>query len=239
LRGIECRSLTKRYGSVLALEDVSVSAAPGSVVCVLGPSGGGKSTLVRQMHLLEAPDHGEILVDGRPTPKNGKARLEMIRRFGLVQQRPGLLRGTSMENVAFPLRARGAPPAKARAEAASWLARLGLAGRADALPHELSGGEAQRVALARALVTRPDFLLVDEGTNQLDPHAVRLAESVIREQAARGCTVLLVTHNVPQTLRMADSFVFLEEGRVVESGPRAQLAVPETEELRLFLETGS
>jgi ABC-type polar amino acid transport system ATPase subunit len=236
---LEARSLTKRYGNVEALSRVSVDVQGSAILCVAGPSGGGKSTLLRQLHLLEPPDEGEIRIDGVAPASTGRPRRESLRRFALVQQRPGLLRASVRDNVAFPLVARGVGREQARDEAARWLGLLGLEARLRAEPSGLSGGEAQRVALARALCTRPDFLLLDEGTNQLDPHAVRRVESVIREEAERGCAVVLVTHNIPQMLRMADAFVFLEDGKVAEAGRRDQLDRPRTEALRFFLETGS
>ena len=235
---VEARNVTRRYGDVTALDGVDVRVRPGKITCVLGASGSGKSTLVRLLHLLQGADEGEILVDGRLAPMKGHQWLETVRRFSLVQQRPGLLRATAIENVAFPLRARGQPRRWVEEVATEWLSRLGLASRARAGAANLSGGEAQRVALARALCTRPDVLLVDEGTNQLDPLSARLVEGILKQEGARGCAVLLVTHNVPQAKRMADEFVFLEAGRVLESGSGGRLAKPDSEALQLFLETG-
>lgn len=232
---LEARSVARRYRGVRALDGASLAVDAGEVVAVLGASGSGKSTLVRLLHLLEAPDAGDVLVDGARAPAGGPARLALVRRFGFVQQRPGLLRLRAWENVAFPLRARGASRSAARAEALAWLARLGVASRAEALPHALSGGEAQRVGLARALAPRPDALLLDEATNQLDPAAARLVEDLVREEARRGVAVLLVTHSVAQAKRLATRVAFLAEGRVAEEGESSVLDAPRSPALARFV----
>lgn len=235
---LEARSLARRYTNVEALRGADLHVQGGEVLAVVGASGAGKSTLLRLLHLLEAPDAGEVLLDGAAPAPDGAAWRAAVRRFGLVQQRPGLLRQRAVDNVAFPLRAREVPRAAALASADAWLARLGLAARRDAWPHELSGGEAQRVALARALAPRPDALLFDEATNQLDPASVALVEGVLREERARGCAIVLVTHNLAQVRRIADRVAFLHEGRVAEEGPAPLLDAPATPAFRAFVEAG-
>jgi len=207
-----------------ALRDASLSVAAGECVALLGPSGSGKTTLVRILATLLAPESGHVAAPP-------------LRRIGLVQQRPGFLRASTLDNVAYPLRVRGASRATARRVAAERLVALGLAARADAGAWTLSGGEAQRAGLARALVARPDALLLDEATNQLDPEWTRRVEDLLRAERARGCAVLLVTHSVAQARRLADRVALLEEGRIVEEGPAAEtLASPRTERLRAFVE---
>lgn len=210
----------------LALQGVSLRAARGETHAVLGPSGSGKSTLLRVLCGLEPPREGTVRVDG--------ARLDALatrRRIGYVQQQPGLLRGSALANVTLPLRARGI---RDDAPARAALARLGVAPQARSV--NLSGGEAQRVALARAIVTSPDALLLDEPTNQLDPEGTRLVEAIVREQAARGAAIVLVTHSIPQARRLAQCVAFLEAGRVVQSGPTAAVFADPAPRLRAFLD---
>lgn len=228
---LAARGVSKRYGTLGALDGVDIDVSRGEAVALLGASGSGKSTLLRLLHLIEPPDAGTVLFDGAP-PRDA---LAAIRRMGLVQQKPGLLRMSAWENVAFPLRARGVPRAQARARAVAWLARFGLEQRAEAHASVLSGGEAQRVGLARALAPRPDVLLLDEATNQLDPESARAVEAVLREEAHRGAAVLIVTHSVAQAKRVADRVVFLREGRVVEAGGVATLDAPASEAFARFV----
>lgn len=234
---LSCEGLARSYRDIHALRGVAVEARAGEVLAVLGASGSGKSTLLRLLHLVERPDAGVVRIDGEPVPE-GPRRLAALRRLALVQQRPGLLRMGALRNAAFACRARGASRQEAEARALAWLDRLGLAARAAAPAHRLSGGEAQRVALAGALATRSDALLLDEATNQLDPAGVRLVEGVIREEASRGCAVVLVTHQVAQARRVADRFVLLEKGRVAEAGRVAGLDAPGSDALKAFLAFG-
>lgn len=226
----------RSFGEVHALHDVALDVRAGETTVVMGASGSGKSTLLRLLGLLDAPTAGRVLLEGREVPPTGAAWLEAVRRIGLVQQRPGLLRATTVENVAFPLRGRGVARRAAEQDATRWLDRLGLASKADARASTLSGGEAQRTALARALVARPDVLLLDEATNQLDGEATRLVEAILREERARGCALVLVSHDVRQARRLADRFLFLVKGRAEASGPRAMLDSPTAPALATFLE---
>lgn len=234
---LSCEGLARRYRDVEALRDVTLDARAGEVLAVLGASGSGKSTLLRLLHLLERPDAGVVRLDGEVVPE-GPRRLAALRRLALVQQRPGLLRMDALRNAAFATRARGVPRSEAEARALAWLERLGLAARARTPAHRLSGGEAQRVALAGALATRSDALLLDEATNQLDPAGVRLVEGILREEAARGCAVVLVTHQVAQARRVADRFVLLEKGIVAEAGDVSRLDAPQSDALASFLAFG-
>lgn len=232
---LQARGVRVAFGGAEALRGADLAVREGEIVALLGASGSGKSTLVRALHLLLEPDAGAVLLDGQSVPP--PARREAMRRLSLVQQQPGLLRAGALENVAFPLRARGGPKAEARERARAALAEVGLAHKADAPAATLSGGEAQRVAVARALVTRPEALLVDEGTNQLDPASVLLVEGLLRRERDEGRAVVLVTHSVAQARRVADRVAFLEAGRVAEEGPaREVLSAPRTQGLRAFLD---
>jgi polar amino acid transport system ATP-binding protein len=230
---IAAQGVWKEYDGRRVLDDVAFESVGGRIACLLGPSGSGKSTLLRILMGLEPADAGRVRIEGLPEDP-----LAIRRATGLVQQTPGLLRTTAWRNVAFQLRARGLSATEARQAAHDWLERLGVADRAEALPHELSGGQTQRVALARALAAKPTLLFVDEGTNQLDARAVLHVESLLRYEASRGCAVVLVTHNVSQATRIADSFVYLDGGRVVEAGPGQGLRSPSTDSLRLAAEAG-
>lgn len=233
---LAARHVARAYGPVHALRDASLTARRGEVLALIGPSGAGKSTLLRLLHGLEGADAGEVHLDGAPLPAKGPARLAAVRRLALVQQKPGFLQGSARENVAFPLRARGTPRAEALARADALLARFGLTARAHAPARHLSGGEAQRAALARALIARPDGLLLDEFTNQLDPDNEEAAERAVLAERARGAAVVVVTHRVAQVRRLADRVAFLHEGRVMEEGPaRDVLEAPRDPLLARFL----
>ncbi len=207
----------KSYAGRTVLDVDHLDVSSGELLAILGPSGAGKSTLLRLLNFLEAPDAGSILFDGQPLPDGPSPALR--RRVTTVFQRPALLNRSVRDNVAYGLRLRGESP-DGRVEDA--LARMDLTALARAPAHRLSGGETQRVALARALVLRPDVLLLDEPTANLDPYNVALIESIVREQNARlGVTVVLVTHNVFQARRIAGRVGLLLGGKLIEVAPTA------------------
>lgn len=194
-----------------------LTIAPGEIFGLVGPSGAGKSTLLRLLNGLEAPTSGEIWLDDQPLSPGSPLRL--LRRVTLVFQRPLLLHRSVRDNVAYGLRVRGLR-ADGRLDAV--LERVGLHTLASQPAHKLSGGELQRAALARALVIKPDVLLLDEPTANLDPYNVGLIETIIREQnQTRGPTVVLVTHNVFQARRLAHRAGLLLDGKLVEAAPTA------------------
>ncbi len=207
----------KSYAGRTVLDVGHLDVSSGELLAILGPSGAGKSTLLRLLNFLEAPDAGTILFDGQPLPDGPSPAL--CRRVTTVFQRPALLNRSVRDNVAYGMRLRGESP-DGRVEDA--LARMDLTALAGAPAHRLSGGETQRVALARALVLRPDVLLLDEPTANLDPYNVALIESIVREQNARlGVTVVLVTHNVFQARRLAGRAGLLLNGKLIEVAPAA------------------
>lgn len=194
-----------------------LDVSSGELLAILGPSGAGKSTLLRLLNFLEPSDAGTILFDGQPLPHTPPPQLR--RRVTTVFQKPALLNRSVRDNVAYGLRLRGESP-DGRVEDA--LARMDLTALAGAPVHRLSGGETQRVALARALVLRPDVLLLDEPTANLDPYNVALIEAMVREQNTRfGVTVVLVTHNVFQARRLAGRVGLLLNGKLIEVAPTA------------------
>jgi len=209
------RDVTVRYGArtVLAIEELDIRR--GEVLAVVGPSGAGKSTLLRLLNWLEPPDDGEIHFEGGIYGAQREPPLALRRRVTTVFQRPVLLQRSVAENVAYGLRLRG--QRDSAAEIAATLDEVGLAELAQQPARTLSGGEAQRVALARAMVLRPDALLLDEPTANLDPYNVGLIEQIVaRLNQEHGTTIVLVTHNVHQARRLAQRVLFLLDGRAVE-----------------------
>jgi polar amino acid transport system ATP-binding protein len=229
------RGLSKRFGTVTALDGVDLDVAAGEIVCLLGPSGSGKSTLLRCINHLERPDAGAVWVDGEMIGfrRQGNALVELRdpeiarqrRRCGMVFQRFNLWPHlTVLQNITEgPLRVLATPPAEAEETAHTLLSRVGLAGREGAFPAQLSGGQQQRVAIARALAMQPQVLLFDEPTSALDPELVGEVLQVMRDLAATGITMIVVTHELGFAREVAHRAVFMDAGRVVEQGDAARL----------------
>lgn len=217
---LESRQVTKRYGSFLALDGTNFQTGDDArVVALLGPSGGGKSTLLRVLGGLLLPEVGEVLVDGSPLPHDPEAALVALRKNGFVFQGYNLFPHLSaLENIVLPLRTvHGWSSVEATARAVELLTRLGLAEHQHKRPAELSGGQQQRAAIARALAPKPDLLLLDEPTSALDPVMTGEVLDVIRELAEGGQQIVLATHEISFAKKVADWVVFLAQGRVEES----------------------
>ncbi|WP_269505893.1 amino acid ABC transporter permease/ATP-binding protein [Burkholderia sp. IMCC1007] len=239
--------VSKSFGSLKVLDNVSLAIPSGSVTVVLGQSGSGKSTLLRTINHLERVDEGFIDIDGELVGyrRDGRTLYELkekdiLRRraeVGMVFQSFNLFPHlTVLENIVEAPVAAGLSRAEAEAEARALLARVGLAGKADAWPRQLSGGQQQRVAIARALALKPTVLLFDEPTSALDPELVNEVLDVIRQLARSGTTLIIVTHEIGFAREVADTIVFMDGGRVVESGPpSAVLAAPAHPRTREFL----
>ncbi|WNJ93208.1 amino acid ABC transporter ATP-binding protein [Bosea sp. 685] len=245
---VQALSLTKRFGSLAALDSVSLDVAAGEVVCIIGPSGSGKSTLLRCINQLERIDGGAIWVDGELAGfRRTSDRLieltdkEIARQrlaSGMVFQRFNLFgHMTALQNVIEgPVTVLKQPRAAAIAEAERLLARVGLAEKSGAYPSELSGGQQQRVAIARALATKPRLMLFDEPTSALDPELVGEVLAVMRDLAKSGMTMIVVTHELGFAREVADRVVFMDQGRLIEQGPPAQvLSAPEHPRTRDFI----
>lgn len=245
---VEIRSVHKRFGSLEVLRGIDLSVRSGEVTVVLGPSGSGKSTLLRTINHLEKVDNGWISVDGtlvgyrRDGNKLYELReREVLRqrtRIGFVFQNFNLFPHlTVVENIIeAPVAALGRPKREAVAAAEKLLARVGLADKAGAYPRQLSGGQQQRVAIARALALEPKLLLFDEPTSALDPELVGEVLDVIKDLALQGTTMIVVTHEIGFAREVADTVVFMDEGRIVEQGaPGDVLDRPEHERTRAFL----
>lgn len=238
---IRISGLRKSFDGRLVLDDVHLEVGRGRIVSVIGQSGGGKSTLMRCVNLLERPDRGTVEVAGEVVHDDGRMvcrDLPRLRRtVGMVFQRFHLFPHlTAVENVVLAQRRAGVPEKEALERAVALLRRVGVAHRGLAQPEQLSGGEQQRVAIARALALKPEVLLFDEPTSSLDPEATREVLSVMRELAADGMTMMLVTHELPFAREVSDHVVFVDGGRIVEEGhPDEVLGSPAQPRTREFL----
>jgi len=238
------RGVRTRFGTTEVLHGIDLSVNRGEVVAVLGPSGGGKSTLLRALNYLTPFCDGEVEIAGhrlRPgmSERGDAAALRAVRtRAGMVFQSFHLFPHLSaLENVMeAPRHVLGLQPAAVRARAEALLGRVGMLAHAAAFPHMLSGGQQQRVAIARALAMEPAVLLLDEPTSALDPRLVGEVLAVVTDLALGGQTMLIVTHEIGFARRVAHRVVILVEGRIAESGPPAQvLDAPRTAATRAFL----
>ncbi|WGD37101.1 amino acid ABC transporter ATP-binding protein [Lysinibacter sp. HNR] len=243
---ITIEGVSKAYDGVPVLNDVNLTVSPGEVVALLGPSGSGKSTLLRVINHLESVDRGAVTIDGefigyerRGNKLHELHEREILRRrtsVGMVFQNFNLFPHlTALENITTaPIALSRATRAEAVEQAHTLLARVGLRDRADHYPRQLSGGQQQRVAIARTLALQPKVLLFDEPTSALDPELVGEVLDVIRGLAREGKTLLIVTHEIGFAREVAHRVVFLDRGRVLESGPPGQVLVspqhPRTQE---------
>ena len=246
---VEIRGVHKSFGDLEVLRGIDLTIAPGEVTAILGPSGSGKSTLLRSINHLEPVTSGLISVDGEVIGYRRDGDLlhelrepEVLRQrtaIGMVFQSFNLFAHmTALENITeAPRRALDVKRAEAEAHARELLALVGLSEKAGAYPRQLSGGQQQRVAIARALALRPKVLLFDEPTSALDPELVDEVLAVIRSLASAGTTLVIVTHEISFARDVADTVVFMDQGRIVEQGPPAQVIdSPAHERTRSFLQ---
>ncbi|PFG41344.1 amino acid ABC transporter ATP-binding protein (PAAT family) [Georgenia soli] len=249
---VRVRGVHKFFGDLHVLRGVDLTVPRGSVCVVVGPSGSGKSTLLRCVNELEQIDAGRIEVDGelmgyREEVRRGRPELFRLHprdiarqrsRIGMVFQRFNLFpHMTAVQNVMeAPVQVRGTGRAQARERALELLGRVGLSDRVDHYPAQLSGGQQQRVAIARALAMDPELMLFDEPTSALDPELVGEVLGVMKDLAAEGMTMIVVTHEIGFAREVGDHLVLMDEGVVVEQGaPRAVLDRPAQERTRKFL----
>ncbi|GAA1470745.1 Glutamine transport ATP-binding protein GlnQ [Corynebacterium felinum] len=245
---IHAQQVCKSFSGLEVLKGIDLEVPKGSVTCLIGPSGSGKSTLLRCVNHLEKITAGRLYVDGELIgyrEKNGvlyeiseKAAARQRSDIGMVFQNFNLFpHRTALENVMeAPVHVKGIPVAQAREKALDLLAQVGLAHKADAYPSQLSGGQQQRVAIARAVAMEPKLMLFDEPTSALDPELVGEVLRVMRELAAQGMTMLVVTHEMGFAREVSDQVVFMDGGVVVESGsPDQVINNPQHERTQAFL----
>jgi polar amino acid transport system ATP-binding protein len=243
---LRLENLHKRFGELEVLRGIDLEVKRGEVVCVLGPSGSGKSTLLRCINLLEQPEQGEIYLEGRDICKGagsaaGEAgwELDFLRqRIGIVFQHFNLFpHKTALQNVTLAQeKVLDRPREEAREKACDLLGRVGLGDKVDQYPERLSGGQQQRVAIARALAMDPHLMLFDEVTSALDPELIKEVLDVLRELAAEGMTMVVVTHEMGFARDVGDRVIFMDDGAIVEEGPpRAVLDEPREERTKRFL----
>ena len=245
---VSIRNVRKTFGDNEVLKSVDLEVSKGEVVCLIGRSGSGKTTLLRCINHLEPVDSGVIKVDGQYVGyrEANHALVELPERkvavnrreVGIVFQQFNLFpHMTVLENVLEgPIKVRRAARAEAQAQGRALLERVGMADKRDAYPSQLSGGQQQRVAIARALAMRPKLMLFDEPTSALDPELVGEVLDVMRSLAADGMTMIVVTHELRFAEEVGHRIVFMEGGRIVESGPPRQLLRnPQTPGLSAFL----
>ncbi len=245
---VKLRGVRKRYGEREVLRGIDLDVEAGSVMCIIGPSGSGKSTLLSCINHLERIDAGRLWVAGElvgyrerggrlyELPERQIAR--MRRRVGMVFQQFNLFpHMTALGNIVeAPIRVKRVPAAQARERGMQLLQRVGLGGKSGSYPAQLSGGEQQRVAIARALAMDPELMLFDEPTSALDPELVGEVLAVMRDLAASGMTMIVVTHELAFAREVGDDLAFMADGLVVERGhPRDVLADPREPRTREFL----
>ncbi len=236
---IKVKNLKKYYlgDTVKALDDVSVEFESGKVVVVIGPSGSGKSTLLRSLNLLEEPTEGEIFFK-ESNILDKKTDINLMRqKMGMVFQQFNLFpHMTILKNLtAAPVKLLKMPKEEAEKKALSLLERVGLADRAASYPAQLSGGQKQRVAIVRALMMNPEVMLFDEPTSALDPEMVGEVLDVMKELAAEGMTMIVVTHEMGFAKEVADRIIFMDRGRIEEDGTAEEIfANPKSERLKNF-----
>jgi polar amino acid transport system ATP-binding protein len=245
---VRARGVRKKYGKLDVLRGVDFEVPAGSVLCVIGPSGSGKSTLLSCINHLEKLDGGRLWVDGELVgyrDRNGKLYelrdrevARNRRSIGMVFQRFNLFpHMTVLGNVIeAPMRVKKIPRQQAVARATELLARVGLADKHSAYPAQLSGGQQQRVAIARALAMDPKLMLFDEPTSALDPELVGEVLAVMKDLAASGMSMIVVTHELGFAREVGDHLLFMDQGVIVEQGPpRDVLARPRQERTKAFL----
>lgn len=226
---VRIRELCKSFHGRLVLNSIDLDVPKGKIISIIGQSGGGKTTLMRCVNLLERPESGQIYISGQPIFSEGRVvckDLALLRqRVGMVFQQFNLFpHFTAVENVTLAqMRAAKVPEREAVERSVRLLSRVGLSHRLMAYPEQMSGGEQQRVAIARALALGPTILLFDEPTSSLDPESTGEVLRVMRKLAEDGMTMILVTHELPFAREVSDWVVFIDGGRIVEQGTSAEV----------------
>ena len=235
---VSLKNVNKHFGDLHVLRDINLDVARGEVVVVIGPSGSGKSTLCRAINRLETIDDGEITIDGKALPAEGKALAKLRADVGMVFQSFNLFAHKSiLDNVALgPIKVKRTKAAEAKEKAMALLKRVGVDNQANKLPAQLSGGQQQRVAIARALAMKPKVMLFDEPTSALDPEMINEVLDTMVELAQEGMTMIVVTHEMGFARKAADRVIFMADGQIVEqAAPDEFLTNPKSDRAKDFL----
>ena len=235
---IEVKNLHKRFGANEVLRGINTTVSHGEVIAIIGPSGCGKSTFLRSLNLLEQPTDGQVLLDGIDITSKEVNINEMRQRVGMVFQQFNLFPNMTIKRniMLAPVELGKMTNAEASAKADELLERIGLADKADSYPDSLSGGQKQRVAIARALAMSPEVLLFDEPTSALDPEMVGEVLNLMKDVAAEGMTMIVVTHEMAFAREVANRVLFFSEGNITEEGkPEDVFGHPKSERLQQFL----
>jgi polar amino acid transport system ATP-binding protein len=235
---LDIHNVSRSFEARKALSGASLSLEDVRSLVLIGPSGGGKSTLLRIIAGLETPDSGTVAINGKSVAFDERSLLLHRRNIGVVFQAFNLFPHlTALENLLLPLTvAHGQTKAQAQDAALQILSRFGLEGHANQKPASLSGGQKQRIAIARALVTKPQLILLDEPTSALDPEMTHEVLEMIKELRDQGRELILATHEMAFAKNAADQIAFVAEGRILESGKPSELfASPKSPQLRMFL----
>ncbi|MEK3798793.1 amino acid ABC transporter ATP-binding protein [Peribacillus sp. FSL H8-0477] len=237
---LRIRNLNKSFGDLHVLKDIDMKVLESDVVCLIGSSGSGKSTLLRCLNFLEKRDSGQILIEGEEVNPETQNINKVREKVGMVFQHFHLFpHMTVIDNIIeAPVHVKKVPKKQALAEAKELLRKVGLEDKADVYPSKLSGGQKQRVAIARAMAMKPDVLLFDEPTSALDPELVGEVLSTMKELAEDGMTMVVVTHEMSFAREVSDWIIFMQEGRVIESGPPEEFFTnPKETRTKDFLQT--
>lgn len=235
---IKIEHLSKKFGDLVVLKDISTEIKTGEVVTIIGPSGTGKSTLLRCLNLLETPSGGSITINGEDILDKKTDVAKVRQKMNMVFQSFNLFSHLSvMENLTLgPIKLQGISEQEAQTKALELLRLVGLAEKADSYPDELSGGQQQRVAIARCLAMEPDIILFDEPTSALDPTMIREVLSVIRRLAKEGMTMAIVTHEMDFARDVSNRVLYMDEGLIYEEGTPEQIFEhPQKEKTRAFI----
>lgn len=233
---IEVKDLCKNFGTLKAVDHVSLKVEDGQVLSLIGSSGSGKSTVLRCINHLEEPDGGEVFIDGVPVTEENLR--DMRQKTAMVFQNFNLFNHmTVMNNItAAPVHVRGLSKEEAEKKAGELLDLVGLSDKADVYPGKLSGGQKQRVAIARALAMEPEAILFDEPTSALDPEMVGEVLEVIKKLAQSGMTMIIVTHEMGFAKEVSDNVIFMTDGKIIEEGsPEKIFENPENERTKAFV----
>lgn len=214
---MEIRGLYKSFGRSKILKSINLDIEEGQVLALIGPTGSGKTTLLRLIDLLDLPTKGHIFFRGADVCHlSSREKLKIRRKMGMVFQKPVMFRSSVHENVSYGLKVRG--NGSSRLEIQRTLEEVGLSGYETRDATTLSGGEMQRIALARAIVIKPEILLLDEPTANLDPRSASAIDKIIKQLAHGGTTVIMASHNISQCRRLADMVAVLVDGRITKTG---------------------